>query len=334
MTAFSTEGVKSPAFNETFHDAAVDDTRIHAAAEVGKRRKRASLPANLRDFFNSRFADILDGCEAKADSLAINAEIGRARIDIWRQNLDAHTAAELDVRRDLRRIHDAREHRGHEFGRIMGFEIGRLPRDESIGRTVRLIEAIVGKMCQEVKNRISQPHFNVILLATIEEIFLLGHQNFMLFLAHGAAQEICLTERKARKHLHNLHDLLLIEHNAKSFLKNRLQKRMHISNFLFAMTAGDEILDHAAAERPRTVEGHKRDEVGEVLRCEVAHELGHTGRLHLEHGARLALTEHLRRHFVRQRDFLDIDLLVATLLDIGNGIADDSQCAQAEEVHF
>ena len=109
---------------------------------------------------------------------------------------------------------------------------------------------------------------------------------------------------------------------------------MHVGDFLLAVASLDEILDHAAAERARAVEGDERDEVGEVLRREVAHELRHAGRLHLEHRPRLTLAEHFRGQLVRQWDLLDVNRLVAALLDVRDRIADDRQRAQAEEVHL
>ena len=40
----------------------------------------------------------------------------------------------------------------------------------------------------------------------------------MFLLPHRTAQQIRLSETEPRKHLHNLHDLLLIEHNAECLL--------------------------------------------------------------------------------------------------------------------
>ena len=40
----------------------------------------------------------------------------------------------------------------------------------------------------------------------------------MFLLSHRTAQEIRLSETEPRENLHNLHDLLLIEHNAERLL--------------------------------------------------------------------------------------------------------------------
>ena len=81
----------------------------------------------------------------------------------------------------------------------------------------------------------------------------------MLFLAHSAAQNIRLSEREACQHLYNLHYLFLIQNNAERFLQNRLQCRVHIRYFLSAVTAVDEVGNHAAAERSRAVQRHHRN---------------------------------------------------------------------------
>ena len=104
----------------------------------------------------------------------------------------------------------------------MRLEVGRLPGDERVRCAVRLIEAVVGKVRQEVKDRVGEPCLDVVLLAADEEVLFLRHQDLVLLLAHRAAQEVCLAEREACKHLHDLHDLLLVEHNPERLLEDGL----------------------------------------------------------------------------------------------------------------
>ena len=222
LTALRAERVERAALDEALDDAAVDDTHVDAAAEVRERAEGAALLADARDILDGRLADIAHGGESEADGIPVDAEVGGARIDVWRQDLDAHAAAELDVGRDLRRVHDAREHRRHELRWVVRLEIGRLPGDERVRRTVRLVEAVVGKVRQEVEDRVGKARINVVLLAAIEEVLLLRHQDLVLLLAHCAAQEVGLSEREAREHLHDLHDLLLIEHDAERLLEDGL----------------------------------------------------------------------------------------------------------------
>ena len=68
----------------------------------------------------------------------------------------------------------------------------------------------------------------------------------MLLLPHRTAQKIRLPETEPCKHLNNLHDLLLIEHDTERLLQNRFEQGMHIDNIFLAMQPVDEVRHHAA----------------------------------------------------------------------------------------
>ena len=97
----------------------------------------------------------------------------------------------------------------------------------------------------------------------------------MLLLPHRTAQEIRLTEAEPRKHLHNLHDLLLIEHDAERLLQNRLQQWMHIDNIFLAMQSVDKVRHHAAAQGTRPIECHCRNQIDKPLRLKLFDEVCH-----------------------------------------------------------
>ena len=290
--------VESPALDEALDDAFVDHAHIDARAEVQQILERAAFPAHAHDIRQRVLAHVAHGREPEADGLAIDGEMCIAGVDIGRQDADVHTAAELDVVRHLLRIHDAREHSRHELGGIVRLEIGRLPGHQRVGRAVRLVEAVVREMREQVENRRGQSRRDMIGLAAVEEVLLLSHQDFSLFLAHGAAQQISLPEAEAREHLHDLHDLLLVEHDAEGLLEDGLKRRMQILHLFRTAAARDEVIHHARAQRSRTVERDGRDEVGEAGRRDVLDEVRHAARLHLEHRPRAPLAEHLARELV------------------------------------
>ena len=156
----------------------------------------------------------------------------------------------------------------------------------------------------------------------------------MLFLTHGTAQQVSLSQREPSQHLHNLHNLLLIEHHTKRFFKDRFQQRVHIGNFLASMTAGDEVLHHAAAQGAWTVQSHCRNEVSKVPRCKVFHQGRHARRFHLEHSPRAALTEHFGRKFIFQGNLIDIHHFAPCTFDIIERITDNRERTQPQKVHF
>ena len=54
----------------------------------------------------------------------------------------------------------------------------------------------------------------------VDELILLRHQLGAVLFRHGAAHEVCLPQRIARKVLEDLHDLLLIDDDAERLLQN------------------------------------------------------------------------------------------------------------------
>ena len=130
-------------------------------------------------------------------------------------------------------------------------------------------------MRQKIEDLFRQSVINAVLPRSLHVRLALRHQDFMLLLAHGAAQDVRLPEREVREHLHDLHDLLLIEHDTERLLKDRLQERMQVGHLLLAVPARDEIRHHATAQGTRSVERDRRDEVLEVFRLQILDEIRH-----------------------------------------------------------
>ena len=140
---------------------------------------------------------------------------------------------------------------------------------------------------------VRKPCLNRVLCAALQKNLLLRHQEVVLLLPHRTAQEIRLTKAEPREHLHNLHDLLLIEHDAKRLLEDRLEQGVHVDDLFFPMQAVDEIRHHPTSERSRTIERNRRDQIDEALRLQVLDEVCHARRLHLKYSSRISITQHL-----------------------------------------
>ena len=330
-----TERIECTAFNETLQHALVRRAHVNARAEIQQRRECSALFTHCCKALDRRFTDVSHGGKTEANGRTIDAESRLARVDIGRQNLDAHAAAKLDVDADLViRVHDAREHRCHELLRIMRLEVRRLPRHKRIRRAVRLVEAIVGEVRQKIEDLLCQRRIDAIFLRALHVGLTLRHQDFMLLLPHGAAQDIRLSEREVREHLHDLHDLLLIENDAESLLQDRFQQRMQVRHLLLSMSACDEICHHAAAQRSWTIERDRRDEVLKAFRLQILDEVRHTRRFHLEYGSRITTAEHFGRLLIFERNLVDIDRHSAALLDMLQSIGNDRERAKTEEIHL
>ena len=70
-------------------------------------------------------------------------------VDVRRQHLDPHPPAVVDMLDEelvaLGAVHLRGEHGGHELGRVVGLQVGRLVGDQGIGGAVRLVEAVAAE---------------------------------------------------------------------------------------------------------------------------------------------------------------------------------------------
>ncbi len=96
----------------------------------------------------------------------------------------------------------------------------------------------------------------------------------------------------------------------------------------------DEVVDHAPPKRARAVEGVQRDQVLEPLGLRLPQDVPHARALELEHAQRLALREQLVGLRVVERQRREVDHHAGGPLDGPDGIVEQRQRAQAQEVHL
>ena len=171
-------------------------------------------------------------------------------------------------------------------------------------------------------------------LRALDERSAHGIQLLRLLLAHRAAQNICLAQRKACQRRGYLHNLLLVENNAIGILKDRLHQGMQHLRRALAVTAGDKVLRHTRAQGTRTVESHEWNQILKAFRRQIHNQLCNARRLQLENTGRFAAAEHIAGFLIMQRDIIDIHYLACRLLDELDAVANNRQRAQAEKVHL
>ena len=77
------------------------------------------------------------------------------RVDVRRQDLDAHPAALGDGRRDLLLVRPERgQHRGHVVDRVVRLEVGGLVRDQPVAGGVGLVEPVALERLERVEDRV------------------------------------------------------------------------------------------------------------------------------------------------------------------------------------
>src|SRR3954469_2946797 len=135
---------------------AVDLAGVDARAEVEESGK--GLLAGGEDSLDGVFPDSLDGAESEADELLA----GRVRTDAAREIGLVHVRGQHGnpVRARLRDVRHhlvgvvllGREQRRHELDRMVRLEPRRLVSDQTISRTVALIETIFRKLFHQIEN--------------------------------------------------------------------------------------------------------------------------------------------------------------------------------------
>ena len=110
-------------------------------------------------------------------------------------------------------------------------------------------------------------------------------------LAHGAAQQIGFAQRVAGEPVGDLHHLFLIHDHAQRLLQNLLQFRQFVFDFLAAVLAVDEVVDHAALDRAGAVERVQSGEIFDGIRLVLAQHIAHAVRFKLEDAGGQSLVE-------------------------------------------
>ena len=83
---------------------------------------------------------------------------------------------------------------------------------------------------------------------------------------------------------------------------------MRVLDGLFAVLAPHEHVDHARAQRARSIERQDGDDVFEAVGDESPQQLAHARRLELEHRERVAASHQVVRRLVGEVEVVEVDL--------------------------
>ena len=149
LRALPAQRVEGAGLDQALHDLAVEDLGVVLEEEVEGRLEAAGPLPGRDELLDGRLADALDRGQAEADVAALDREAEVARVDVGRQDLDAHLVALADVLDDLGRrpaLGFRGQQGGHEVDRVVGLEVGRLVGQEGVGGAVGLVEAVLGEL--------------------------------------------------------------------------------------------------------------------------------------------------------------------------------------------
>ena len=153
-----------------------------------------------------------------------------------------------------------------------------------------------------------------------------------LLLAHGLAEHVAFSSGEVGEEARQEHHLLLIDRDAVGLLQILLHDGDVVGNRLLAVLTRYERRN--VVHRPRPVEGVHGYEVLEFARLELAQRVLHPLRLKLERGGGVSVAVELEGGGVIERYVVDVEVYAAVALDVLEGLLDDGERLEAEEVHL
>ena len=195
-----------------------------------------------------------------------------------------------------------------------------------------LVEAVALERLERLEHRVDDLRRDAALGGLLDELVLLGAQHRRLLLADGVAERVRLGPGEAAERHGRGHDVLLVDEDAVRLLEVRLEQRMQVGDLLLAVLAPDVGRD--VVHRPGPEEGDHRGQVEHRRRPQLLDVAAHARRLELEHAGRLARRQQLEGLGVLERQVVEVDLDAALLLDEVDGLAQDGQVGEAQEVEL
>src|SRR5215469_148738 len=321
--------------NQAFKDALVEEAWFDALAEVVERFEFALAQTRVANGLGGVFPDIFDGGHTEADGVADRSEVEIAFVDVGRKDGNAHATGFVDVLDDLFGAAGfGGKKRSHKFDWIVCLEIGGLVCEKRISTGVGFIETVSGEFLHQVKdaNRFLVRDF--VLLAAGQEFSALSRHFLFLFLPHGSTEDIGFAKREAGQAVGNLHDLFLIEDDPVGFFEDVFELREFVRDLRLAVLAVDEVIDHAALNGTRTVEGVERGQVFDARGLITAEDVAHAVRFELEDGGGFAARKESVGGFVVESKAVEIDGNAAVVLHHFDSVVKNGERSQAKEIHF
>ncbi len=249
--AITPEAIQRACIDQAFRHTSIDDFRIDPLAKILETFKRLLSPY-VDDVVYSRFANALDRRQRIENLSFAHLKCAEGSHDGWCHDIDTQTIGLAPEVIELVGVgHIVGHRRGEKLDRIMRLHVGGLIRHDRVCCGVRLIEAIVGELGQQVEDHIRLRLIDTACNRPFDETnALLVHLHADL-LTHGATQKVSFTERVARKHLRDLHYLLLINDNALRFLDQAINFRVNGGDFL--LTILTRIIGRDILHRTRTI---------------------------------------------------------------------------------
>ena len=209
-----------------------------------------------------------------------------------------------------------------------------------VGRRVGLIEGILGEINHLIVNLLGCGLRNPICNAAGHSLFLIPVYEVLplllhdrgLLLRHGAAHQIAPSQRVARQLLYDLHDLLLIDDTAVGGFQNLLQLRTVIGNRLRVILSPDVLGNEIHGAGP--VQRDSRDDVLQIFRLQLLHEVLHAAAFQLEHALSLSRADGSIDCRIVIINLIHVDGLSRPLGRHAGRVLNHCQRPESQEIHL
>ena len=260
LAAVRVEPVERAGAGQHLQRALAEAAQVDAGGEVEEAVEAAAGGAGVGDQPHRLDADVLQRAEGVDDAALADAEGRLGAVDARRHHRDAEAVDLLLVGAELvGQVEVAVHHRGHELDRVVGLEPGGLVADHGVGGGVRLVEAVVGELVEQVPDLVGLGAADAVGLGALDEQRLLRVHLGLDLLAHRAAQEVGAAEGEARELAGDLHHLLLVDDDALGLVEDRVDRGVQAVALLAAVLDVAELRD--VLHRAGAVERDQRDDV-------------------------------------------------------------------------
>ncbi len=203
---------------------------------------------------------------------------------------------------------------------------------------MRLVERVVRERKDGVPQRLDGRGREAVGLHAVGEALELLLEHLALLLAHGLAQNVGSGERVAGHLLRDAHDLLLVDDQAVRLGEDLPQWLFELGvdrlDRLPVVLAVGVVVVGVHAHGPRPVQRDDGDDVLEAGRLHPAQQVAHRPAVELEHAERVTTSQQFVGGRVVERHRVEVEFDAPVGLDVLDGVTDDRQVAQPEEVHL
>ncbi len=182
---------------ERLQRALVDQTRVYGAGERRNVAEGPALGSLGTDMIDCLTPDITQRGKRIADGAVAREEACLREVHRWRLDANPHAPGFLGEAVELVGVADVERHGGRqELDRVVGLEIRGLIGDQRICGSVRLVEAVAREFGDQLEDELGAAAIHTLANGALDEAVPLLRHLLLDLLAHGAAEQIGLAERK------------------------------------------------------------------------------------------------------------------------------------------